>query len=177
MHRCGFVGRRIEVVAERGAERFFITFAHGERVHHRRPEIFVLDRKQLADGLCFGFQPLQLLLGGGERRAGGVDFLARACVRELGCLRGFLGVRQRALRGGERLVERGEIGRVAAAGGKAGFDVGDFGFQPRRALRVLLRRGLELIAAGGQIGQRAGQFGKGFFRCGECRVGLSRPGR
>ena len=82
-HRRGLIDRRIEIVAERGAERLLVAFGDGERIHHRRPEILVLDRQQLADGLGFGFQPLHAALGGGERSARGVDFLARAAYVRL----------------------------------------------------------------------------------------------
>ena len=36
-HRCGLIDRRIEIIAERGADRLFVALGDGERVHHRRP--------------------------------------------------------------------------------------------------------------------------------------------
>ena len=86
-------------------------------------------------------------------------------------MRGFRGVSRGFGLGERRLalatsaaVSAGEIGRAAVGRGETGFDIGEFRFQPRGALLVLVQRGLELIAARRQIGERAGQFGEGFFR-------------
>ncbi len=67
--------------------------------------------------------------------------------------------------------QRGNVGRAAAGRRQPGFDVGELGLESRRALRVIAERRLQLIAARGQIGERAGQFGEGFLRGGERRVG------
>ena len=90
-HRRGLIDRRVEIVAERGPERFFIAVADAERVHHRRPEIFALDGEEFADGLGLGLEPLHAALGGGERRAGSVDLFARLLMRGFRRMRGLLG--------------------------------------------------------------------------------------
>src|SRR5262249_3093877 len=68
-HRRRSIDRRIEIIAECGAERLLVALVDAERVHHRRPQILALDREQLADGLRFGLQPLYPLLGSRKRRA------------------------------------------------------------------------------------------------------------
>ena len=69
----------------------------------------------------------------------------------------------------------GRSGCAAAGRGQAGFDIGEFGLEPRGALLVIAQRRLQLVAARRQIGERAGQFGKGLFRCRERRVGAGDP--
>ncbi len=75
-HGCGFIDRRIEIVAQRGAERLLVAFFDDERIHDGRPEILVLDRKQLADRLGLGFEALHLPFRVGERAARRVDLFA-----------------------------------------------------------------------------------------------------
>ena len=163
MHRRRVIERRIEIVAEHGAQRLLETIVDDQRVGHRRPEILTFDRKQLADGFCFGFQPLHAALGGGERLARGVDFGAGLRMRDFGAACGGFGLGERRLRGGERVAERRQIGLAAAGRDQAGFDIGKLGVEPRTALLVIGQRGLQLIAPRREIGQRAGQLGKGFF--------------
>ena len=146
VHRRGFADRRIEIVAEGGAKRLLVALGHRDRVHHRRPQILAFDRKQLADGLGFGFEPLHALLGGGERRARGVDLRARLLVRGFRRMRGLFGLGERGLRAGERLRQRRQIRRAGIGRGKPGVDIGEFGVEPRRALAVLAQGALELIA-------------------------------
>ena len=171
VHRRTVAQWRIEIVAERGAERLLVAFGDGERVHDRRPEVLALDREQLADGFCLGFQPLHPALGGGERRAGGVMLLAAACVRHFGFARGDFRFGQRRLRRRKGQVQRPEIRLSAVGCDQARFDIGELGFEPRGALLMIRQRGMELTAAGGQVSERPGQFGKGFFRSRERRIG------
>ena len=126
--------------------------------------MLALDREQLADGFCLGFQPLHAALGGGERLARGIDLGAGLGMRDFGAARGGFGLGERGLRGGERGAQRRQIGLAAAGRDQAGFDIGKLGLKPRTALLVIGQRGLQLIAPRREIGQRAGQFGKGFFR-------------
>ena len=82
------IDRRIEVVAERGAERLLEALVDRDGVHHRRPQVLGLDRQHLGQRLGFGLQPLHAPLGLGERVAGRFQFLARGRVRGLGFERG-----------------------------------------------------------------------------------------
>ncbi len=91
----GFAGRRIEIVAERGADRLFIAFGHRQRVHHRRPQILALDGKELADGFGFGLEPLHAAFGGGKRRARGVDGFAGVLMGGFCLVRGLFGLGER----------------------------------------------------------------------------------
>ena len=57
---------------------------------------------------------------------------------------------------------------MSAIGGReARFNIGELGFEPLGALLVIAQGGLELVAAGGQIGERAGQLGEGLLRGGK----------
>ncbi len=172
-HRRGRVHRRIEVVAQRCAQRLLVSFGDGQRVHHRRPQIFALDGEQLADGLGFGFQSLHAPLGGGERLAGGVDLVARLRERGFRAARGGFRVGEGGLGGRQRLREQRQIRFAAAGRREACVDIGKLGLQALRLLLVVAQGGLELIAAGGQIGERAGQLGKRLLRRRERHVGGS----
>jgi hypothetical protein len=41
-HRCGGIDRRIEVVAECGADRLFVALGNGDAVDDRRPKVLGL---------------------------------------------------------------------------------------------------------------------------------------
>ena len=82
----------------------------------------------------------------------------------LGGAGGGFGFGERGLRFGQRDGERREIRLAAAAGREAGFDIGQLGFEPGDALLVIAQRGLQLIAARGEIGKLAGQRGKRLLR-------------
>ena len=170
-HRRGLIDRRVEVVAERGAERLLVALVDDERVHHRRPKILVLDREQLADRLRLGLEPLHPALGGIERRPRGVESLPRAGVAKFRRARRVLRFGERRLCGRQRFRRLGNVRRAAARRRQPGFDVAELGRKSRRALGMIAQRRLQLIAARAQIGERAGQFGKGFLRGGERRVG------
>ena len=94
---------------------------------------------------------------------------------------GFRGMRrtfrfsERGLCFGHRCGQRRQIRRAGIGRGKARFDIGELGLEPRGALLVLAQGGLQLIAARGEIGERAGQFGKGFFRSGKRRIRRQDP--
>ena len=114
------IDRRIEIVAERCAERLLVTFGDVQRIDHRRPEIFVLDRKQLAYGLGFGFQPLHAAFGGTSGARAASTFGSRLRVRDFCGSRGALRFGERCLRGREHRGRGGQIGLAAAGRGKAG---------------------------------------------------------
>ncbi len=105
------------------------------------------------------------LLGGGERRARGVDLFARACVCAASAACAAVSASASAACAlCERRRQRRQIGRAAVGRGQAGIDIGELGFEPCRALLVLAQAACKLIAARRQIGERAGQFGEGFLR-------------
>ncbi len=158
------IDRRVEIVAERRAERLFVALAHVECVHHRRPKIFALDGEKLADGLGLGLEPLHAALGQSERRAGGVDHFARCLMRGLRGVRGLLRLGERGLRSRKRRRQGRKIRGAGIGRGKSGIDIDEFGLEPRRALLVLGQGRLKLVAPRGQIGQRAGQFRERFLR-------------
>ena len=70
-HRRRGIDRRIEIVAEGGAERLLIALGDGDAVDDRRPQILGLAVDELRDGARFGLEPLHALVGFVERRAGG----------------------------------------------------------------------------------------------------------
>ena len=84
-----------------------------------------------------------LALGGGERRARGVDLVARAaCARLPRAVRGLFRLRQRGLRAGERFRQCRQIGRAGPGRAQSGVDIGELGVEPRRALALLAQGGL-----------------------------------
>ena len=101
-----------------------------------------------------------------------VHLLARRDVSRFRGARDALGVGKRGLRRGERGGQRRQVGRAAPGRHQAGFDVDEFGGELFGALAVVAQSGLQLIAPGGEIGQRAGEFGEGFFRSRQRRVGV-----
>ena len=127
--------------------------------------------KQLHQRLGFGLEPLHRALGIGERHARGVEIAARAAMRGFGRERGLFGLRHRGLRALDRGGERGEIGPAFRRGRKPGFDIGDLALDAGDALGLLARGVAELIAARGQVGERAGQFAEGLFRAPTHAVG------
>jgi len=72
--------------------------------------------------------------------------------------------------------ERDDIGPALGDGRKAGFDIGDFTFDPGDALGLLARGLGELVALGGEVGERAGQLAEGLFRGADHGIGLARAG-
>ena len=146
-HRRRLVDRRIEIVAERGAQRLLVALVDDQRVHHRRPQIFVLDREQLADGLRLGLEPLHAALGGGERRARGVELLARAGVRDFRGARGALGFGERRLRGGERVASApAESGAPLPVAARPASMLASSASSRAARSRMIAQRRLQLIA-------------------------------
>ena len=96
--------------------------------------------------------------------ARGVDLIARMGVRGLRGTRTFFGFAERRLRQRQSRSQRRKIRSAAVGSGEACFDIGKLRLEPRGALPVIVHGGLQLIAARRQIGERAGQFGEGFFR-------------
>ena len=171
-HRRGLIDRRVEVVAERGAERLLVALVDDERVHHRRPKILVLDREELADRLRLGLEPLHPALGGIERRPRGVESLPRAGVANFRRARRVLRFGERRLCGRQRFrrARRCPARRCRVAASPDSMLPSSAASRAARS-RMIAQRRLQLIAARAQIGERAGQFGKGFLRGGERRVG------
>ena len=138
-HGVGLVDRRVEIVAERGAERDLVALLDGHLVDHRRPHALGLDRQKLHQRLGFGVEALHRALGVGERHARGVEVLARGAVRGFGGERGLLGMADGGLRAFDRGGQRREVGPAFGGGGEAGLDIGDFAFHARDALGLLAR--------------------------------------
>ena len=80
-HRRGGVDRRVEIVAQRCAQRLLVALVDRDVIHDRRPQILGFDGEHLRQGLGFGFQPLHAALGFRQWRARGVELLARRGVR------------------------------------------------------------------------------------------------
>ena len=106
VHRRGGIDRRVEIVAERGAERLFVAFLDRDVIDHRRPQIACLQRQHLGQRLGLGFQPLHALFRLAQRGLRGFQVGARVVACGFcGDGRG-LGFGERRLgafdRGGER---------------------------------------------------------------------------
>ncbi len=170
VHRGRRADRRVEIVPQSRAECLFVAFGHGDGVHHRGPEILAFDREQLADGLGLGLEPLHAPFGGSQRRPRGVDLFAGAPMRGFRGMRRPFRLRERGLRFGNRSSQRRQVRRAGVGRGEAGLDIGELSRKPGGALLVFAQAGLQLVAAGGEVGKRAGQFGKGFFRSRECGI-------
>ena len=144
-------------------------------IHNRRPHVLGLDGEQLHQRLRLGFEALHCPFSVGQRTARGIELLARRGVRSL--RGGRLAIRgdDCALRGLQRSGERGKIGIALRGGGQAGLDVADLGFDPDNALVLIADRAGQLIAHGGQVGKRSGQFAEGGLGCGERLLGRADP--
>ncbi len=114
--RRGRLDRRVEVVAQRCAERGFVALLDGEQVDHRRPHLLVLDMEQAGQRLGLGFEAVDIALGFGERLARHVEPLAGGRLRRLGAHGiGFRGG-HRGLCGGHRGGEAFEIDGADGSG-------------------------------------------------------------
>ena len=162
-HRRRRIDRRIEIVAERGAERLLISLGDGDAVDDRRPQILGLAVDELGNRARFGLEPLHALVGFVERRAGGFQPGAGGDVAGLAGLRRAFGLREALLRGFHGGGERREVAQ------RAGFlrelllvacDIGDILVEPRQPVAVGVDIALELVAPGGQVGERGGQLGE-----------------
>ena len=174
-HGRGGVNRRFQIVAERRTKRRLVTLVDRDVVDHRRPQTLGVDVEQLRQGLGFGVEPLRSALGLGQRRARDIERLPRRRMRSLGAHGCRLGVGDRGLSslGGTR--ELGDIRQTLA--GLA--ELREFPLharqlvtQPPPPLVLRAQRAFELIAPRRQVGERAGQLGKGLFRRRERSVGF-----
>ena len=114
MHGRGRIDRRVEIVAQRGAQRLLVAFLDRDIVDHRRPQVAGLERQHLGQRLGLGLQPLHALFGFGERCARGFEFGARDVVGGFGGDGGGFRLGQRGLRAFDRGGERGD-GRRACS--------------------------------------------------------------
>ena len=94
--------------------------------------------------------------------ARGVEFGARIVVRGLGGDGGGFRFGQRRLRALDRLGERGMVAALERR--QFALDLGDFAGDAGDALALLARGVLELVALGGEIGERGGQIGENLSR-------------
>ena len=84
MHRRARLDRRVEIVAQCGAERGFVSLFDAEQIDYRRPQILVVDVQHLGERLGLGLQAVVASLGFGERLAHDIECLAGAGMRRLG---------------------------------------------------------------------------------------------
>ena len=76
------IDRRVEIVAQRRAQRLLVALVDRDMVDHRRPQVARLQRQHLAEGLGLGLQPLHALFGFAQvRRARLRDPRAHCCAR------------------------------------------------------------------------------------------------
>ena len=168
------IDRRVEIVAERCAERLFVAFVDRDVVDHRRPQIARLQRQHLAERLGLGLQPLHALFGFGERaRAASRSARALACAASA------------ATAAASASVSAACAPSTAAASGawsprlqrrQFAFDLGDLGGDAGDALALLARGVLELVALRGEVGERGGQIAENLFGGAEFAVGLGHLG-
>ena len=145
MRRRGIVGRGVEIVAERGAERRLIALFDRHAFDDRRPKAAGARLQQILKRARFRLQPLRAQRRLLQRRAGGGLGFARLAVRRFGLMRRLF--RRAPLFGGglEDLREARHFLRAAALPGdqrEFGLDAGEFGFESRDALILLAQRGL-----------------------------------
>ena len=174
-HRRRRIDRRIEIVAQRCAERFLITFGDVDAVDDRRPQVLGLAIDDLGNRPRFGLQPLHALVGFGQRRAGGFQLLPGGDMGGLGILRGGFGLRERLLRGLHGAGERVEVAEPAGLLRQFldfALDVRDFLIEPRQAIAMGAHAGFKLVAPGGEVGQRRGEFGEQPLGGGQRRLGF-----
>ena len=100
MDRRRLLDRRVEVVAEGGAERRLVALLDGEEIDHRRPHLLVLDMQQARERLRLGLETVGVALGLAER-------LARHVERLPGRRLGRLGAHRLGFGGGDRRLCRG----------------------------------------------------------------------
>ena len=112
-HRRRRIDRRVEIVAQRGAERLLISLGDGDAVDDRRPQILGLAVDEFRDRARFGLEPLHALVGLVQRRAGGFQPRARGDMAGFAGLRRGFGLREALLRGLHGVGERGEVAEAA----------------------------------------------------------------
>ena len=163
-HRRRRIDRRVEIVAERGADRLLIALGDGDAVDDRRPQILGLAVDELGDRARFGLEPLHALVGFRQRRAGGFQRLARAatwpaslaCAAASDCARLCCAVSIAAAS-----AARSPRPPVSCASFcSSACDVGDFLVEPRQPVAMGADVGFELVALGGEVGELRGQFGE-----------------
>ena len=106
MDRSRRVGRGVEIVAQRRAQRRLVALLDGDRLDHWRPKVARRRRQQLVQGARLGLEPLRLALGFGVGLPRGRLGVAGGGVGLLAGEQAFLGL----LGGGARVLERLEGG-------------------------------------------------------------------
>ncbi len=135
--------------------------------------------QKLGECLGLGVEALRAAFGVGERAAGDIERLPGGGMRRLGaqCGRFRLGDGGLRLFGGER--ERGEIGMTGSRRierGEFRLDRGGLVCEPGKAVVVFADNAVERVAAGGEVGERAGKFAEGLFGGGQDGVGFGHAG-
>ena len=173
-HRCRWVHRGVEIIAQGRAKRFFVTLGDGDAVDDRRPEILGLAVDDLRDRTRFGLEPLHPLVGLVKGIAGGIQPCACGDVPGLARLRRDLGLREILLRGLHRARKRREVAEITGLLRELvffGLDVGDVLIEPRQLVAVGAYARIKLMALGGEVRKRSGELGKQALGIGERRFG------
>ncbi len=173
-HGRGRIDRRIEIVAERRAERGLVALLDREIVDHRRPQVLGVDMQQPCQRLRLGLEALRAPLRLGERRACDVERLAGGRMRGFGAQRRRFRVGDRALRRLDRARRAPPDRRCAGASGvelgQLGLDRGDLAGRGAPAARSARARCVSsCVAPRRQIGERAGQLAERLFGGGAAR--------
>ena len=173
MHRRGQLDRSVEIVAQRGAERGLEALLDGEQIDHRRPQVLDVDLQHLGQRLRLGLQAVDAPLRLGERLTHDVERLTGAGLRRLGAQRRRLRLADRGLRGGDGGGEPVNVDLRLGLGDQPvelGGDGREFRLEASLAIFVLAGGAGELVALGGEVGQRRGEFGEGLFGGGQRAV-------
>ena len=97
--RCGFVERRVQLIAQRRRERGLVTRLHLQQVDQRRPQIALARPQQIGERFGFRRQASRFLLRRIERRA-------RPCLGFRRLAQAILSGRQAAPRRRRRFARR-----------------------------------------------------------------------
>ena len=112
MHGGRRVDRRVQIIAERGSQRLFVTFVHGNVVDDGRPQAASLERQHLGQGLRLGLEALHAFFGFRRCRPRCLEFRLCNVMRSLRGDRSGFRFGQRRLRAFNRGGQRGIVGAV-----------------------------------------------------------------
>ena len=146
MHGGRWIDRRIEIVAERSAQRLLVAFLHRNVVDDRRPQAARLERQHLGQGLCLGLQPLHAFFRFRYGLARHFQVAARNVVRGFGGDRRGFGFGQRGLRPFDRSGERSIVGAMQRR--QFTLDCGDLADEILRRVRLVRVRHSRIGCAG-----------------------------
>ena len=105
-----------------------------------------------------------------EWRPRGIDIFAGVPMRGFRGMRRAFRLRERGLRLGNRSASAAKSGAPESVAARPASILANSAASRVGALLVFAQGGLQLVAPCGEVGKRAGQFGKGFFRSRECGI-------